>query len=74
MEEIKIDKGLLRFSRNLGALGTASFVLFSAGFATGSIEVIDPAFKYIAAGGLLFSAGISGSMTYNIHKQLKKLK
>lgn len=74
MKEVKIDKGLLRMSRNLGILGTTGFVLFSAGFMTGTIEVVSPSIKYVASGGLLLSASIVGSLTYNIHKQLKKLK
>ncbi len=74
MQEIKTDKGLLKISRNLGILGTASFVLLSGCFTTGIIETIDPAVKYIAASSLLLNAGIAGSMTYNIHKELKKLK
>lgn len=74
MKEIVTDKGLLKISRNLGVLGTAGFVLLSAGFATGAIETIDPVVKYIACSGLVLNAGIAGSMTYDIHKQLKKTK
>ena len=74
MKEVKTNKGLLKFGRNLGVLGTTSFVLISIGFAQGFIEIASPAVSYIASGSMLLNAGITGSITYGVHKELKKLK
>ena len=74
MEQIKTRKGLLTFSRNLGILATSSFVLISAGITNGILTSQEPAIRYFAGTLMLGNALISGTITYDINKELKKLK
>ena len=74
MNEIQTEKGLLRLSRNLGVIATSSFVLMSAGIASGVLTSQEPAIRYFAGALMVGNALISGKNTYNANKQLKKLK
>ncbi len=74
MNEIQTEKGLLRLSRNLGVLATSSFALMSAGIASGVLTSQEPTIRYFAGALMVGNALISGKMTYDANKQLKKLK
>ena len=74
MNEIQIEKGLLRLSRNLGVLATSSFALMSAGIASGVLTSQEPTIRYFAGALMIGNTLISGKMTYDNNKQLKKLK
>ena len=79
MNEIQTEKGLLRLTRNLGVIATSSFVLMSAGIvsagiASGTLTSQEPAVRYFAGALMIGNALISGKMTYDTNKQLKKLK
>ena len=74
MNEIQTEKGLLRLNRNLGIIATSSFVLMSAGIASGVLTSQEPAIRYFASALMIGSALIPGKMTYDANKQLKKLK
>ena len=74
MNEIQTEKGLLRLSRNLGVLATSSFALMSAGIASGVLTSQEPTIRYFAGALMVGNALISGKMTYDVDKQLKKLK
>ena len=74
MKEIQTEKGLLKITRNLSAFATSSFVLMSAGIASGTLTSQEPTVRYFAGGLMIDNALISGKMTYDANKQLKKLK
>ena len=74
MNEIKTEKGLLRLSRNLGLLVTSSFVLMSAGIVNGVLISQEPDVRYFAGALMIGNALISGKITCDANKQLKKLK
>ena len=48
MNEIQTEKGLLRLNRNLGVIVTSSFVLMSAGIASGALTSQKSAVRYFA--------------------------
>ena len=74
MNEIKTEKGLLKLTRNLGVIATSSFVLMSAGIESVVLTSQEPAVRYFAGALMIGNALISGKMTYDTNKQLKKLK
>ncbi len=73
MDELQTDKGILRITRNLGIFATSSFALMSTAFATG-ILAQEPAIRYFSGALMLGNSFISGKITYDVNKELKKLK
>lgn len=71
MEELKIEKGLIKFNTRCFAACSGAFVLIGTGIANGLFSNQEATTNYFLGGILGINAIICAKMSYDCHKSLK---
>lgn len=73
MQEIKIEKGLIKYNKRCLAVCSGAFVLMGLGVSTGMISDQENIINYFAGSLLGINSLICAKMSYDCHKTLKKI-